>query len=54
MAPTNKGNYSFCVGCLYQNDKDKYPCDLSHKKVRGEIDKERNFKICLERRENVN
>jgi hypothetical protein len=53
MTPTNKGNYSFCKDCKYHIKKafdissEKYPCYYSHRKVRGDIKYERDFKECL-------
>ena len=47
MTPTNKGLYTFCINCKHRNKKSKYPCKYSHRKVRGDIKYERDFKICL-------
>jgi len=53
MTPTNKGNYSFCIGCKYHIPKpfdassEKYPCYYSHSEVRGEVKYEKDFKECL-------
>lgn len=53
MTPTNKGNYEFCDDCIHQikepfdESSRRYPCYYSHSKVRGEVEYERDFKICL-------
>lgn len=50
MTPTNKGNYLFCVNCIYKIKDSllKYPCIKSHKKVRSSdnVKYEREFKMC--------
>ena len=50
MTPTNKGNYLFCVNCIYmiRDSLLKYPCVKSHKQVRSSdnVKYEREFKMC--------
>ena len=55
MAPTRKGLYSFCIDCKYKiRELDyvstaylRYPCEYSHKAIRGKVKYERDFKECL-------
>jgi len=53
VTPTNKGNYSFCIGCRYHIPEQfdvssaKYPCMWSHAAVRGLVKYERDFTKCL-------
>jgi len=48
MTPTNKGLYKECNNCIYQIEKEKYPCYFSHKKVReaSGFERERDFINC--------